>query len=177
MNSLKDIDVALLPADGTCTLNADEATEATKYIKPKMAIPYHWGQILGIRANAEKFAAKAECEVKVLSAGETISLDEQYFVTDELRGCHSRGSGNPESESMDSTSKSVPSAAEWMRNDNHLNYTLQIITASKLKEGNCHSERSRGIWFPTTHVFPCQPDCSTRLRLGRNEILTVLVVT
>jgi hypothetical protein len=31
---------------------------------------------VGIWADAEKFAAEAECDVKVSSAGETISLDE-----------------------------------------------------------------------------------------------------
>jgi L-ascorbate metabolism protein UlaG (beta-lactamase superfamily) len=76
MKSLKEIDVALLPAGGTYTMNAAEAAEAIRYIKPKMAIPYHWGQIVGARADAEKFAAEAECEAKVLSAGETINLDE-----------------------------------------------------------------------------------------------------
>lgn len=76
MKPLKGIDAALLPAGGTYTMNADEAAEATRYIKPKMAIPYHWGQIVGARADAEKFAAEADCEVKVLSAGETISLEE-----------------------------------------------------------------------------------------------------
>jgi L-ascorbate metabolism protein UlaG (beta-lactamase superfamily) len=76
MKSLKQIDVALLPVGGTYTMNAVEAAEAAKYIKPEMAIPYHWGQIVGARADAEKFAAQADCEVKVLAAGETISLEE-----------------------------------------------------------------------------------------------------
>lgn len=75
MKSLKEIDVALLPVGGTYTMNATEAAEATKYIKPKIAIPYHWGDIVGGRADAEKFANTAECEVKVLSVGETISLE------------------------------------------------------------------------------------------------------
>jgi len=75
MKSLKEIDVALLPVGGTYTMNATEAAEATKYIKPKRAIPYHWGDIVGSRADAEAFAEAAECKVQVLSAGETISLD------------------------------------------------------------------------------------------------------
>jgi L-ascorbate metabolism protein UlaG (beta-lactamase superfamily) len=75
MKSLKDIDVALLPVGGTYTMDATEAAEATKYIKPERAIPYHWGDIVGSRADAEAFAEAAECKVQVLSAGETISLD------------------------------------------------------------------------------------------------------
>lgn len=75
MKSLKEIDIALLPVGGTYTMDATEAAEATKFIKPKRAIPYHWGDIVGGRADAEAFAEAAECKVQVLSAGETISLD------------------------------------------------------------------------------------------------------
>jgi len=75
MKALKEIDVALLPVGGTYTMDATEAAEATKYIKPKQAIPYHWGDIVGDRADAEAFAEAAECKVQVLSAGETISLE------------------------------------------------------------------------------------------------------
>ncbi|MBA7638568.1 hypothetical protein ES703_46224 [subsurface metagenome] len=75
IKNLKDIiDVALLPVGGTYTMNAEEAAEATKYIKPALAIPYHWGDIIGGQEDAEKFAALAECEVKILKAGETISF-------------------------------------------------------------------------------------------------------
>ena len=75
MKSLKEIDVALLPVGGTYTMDAAEAAEAIKYIKPIRAIPYHWGQIVGGRTDAEAFAEAAECKVQVLSAGETISLE------------------------------------------------------------------------------------------------------
>jgi len=74
MKALKDIDVALLPVGGTYTMNAEEAAEAVKHIKPKQAIPYHWGDIVGSRSDAERFAELAECEVKVLTAGESISF-------------------------------------------------------------------------------------------------------
>ena len=75
MKSLKEIDVALLPVGGTYTMNAAEAAEATKHIKPKQAIPYHWGDIVGGRADAEAFSNAAECEVQILSPGETAGLD------------------------------------------------------------------------------------------------------
>jgi L-ascorbate metabolism protein UlaG (beta-lactamase superfamily) len=75
MKALKEIDVALLPVGGTYTMDSTEAAEATTYIQPKRAIPYHWGDIVGGRADAEEFADAAECEVQVVSSGETISLD------------------------------------------------------------------------------------------------------
>ncbi|MBN2593566.1 MAG: MBL fold metallo-hydrolase [Sedimentisphaerales bacterium] len=75
MKALKDIDVALLPVGGTYTMNAGEAAKATERIKPERAIPYHWGDIVGGRADAEAFSKAAECEVQILSPGETISLD------------------------------------------------------------------------------------------------------
>lgn len=74
MKALKDIDIALLPVGGTYTMNAEEAAEAVKHIKPKQAIPYHWGDIVGSRSDAERFAELAECEVMVLAAGESISF-------------------------------------------------------------------------------------------------------
>jgi L-ascorbate metabolism protein UlaG (beta-lactamase superfamily) len=75
MKSLKEIDVALLPVGGTYSMNAVEAAEAAKYIKPERAVPYHWGEIVGSRADAEAFAEAADCQVQVLSPGETISLE------------------------------------------------------------------------------------------------------
>jgi L-ascorbate metabolism protein UlaG (beta-lactamase superfamily) len=75
MKSLKEIDVALLPVGGTYTMNAAEAAEAIGYFKPKMAIPYHWGDIVGGRADAEAFSEAAECDTKILTQGETITLD------------------------------------------------------------------------------------------------------
>jgi L-ascorbate metabolism protein UlaG (beta-lactamase superfamily) len=74
MKALKDIDLALLPVGGTYTMNADEAVQAVAHIKPKQAIPYHWGDIVGARRDADKFAKSAECKVTVLSPGDSISL-------------------------------------------------------------------------------------------------------
>jgi L-ascorbate metabolism protein UlaG (beta-lactamase superfamily) len=75
MKSLRDIDVALLPVGGTYTMDATEGAKATRYIKPKQAIPHHWGEIVGNRADAEKFAKTAECRIQLLSPGDTINLD------------------------------------------------------------------------------------------------------
>jgi L-ascorbate metabolism protein UlaG (beta-lactamase superfamily) len=75
MKALKDIDIALLPVGGTYTMNAEEAAEAARHIKPKQAIPYHWGDIVGSRSDAEQFAELAECEVKILTPGDTMNLE------------------------------------------------------------------------------------------------------
>lgn len=75
MKAIKDIiDVALLPVGGVYTMNGDEAAEATKYFKPRFAIPYHWGDIVGGREDAERFASLAGCDVKVLLPGDMFSF-------------------------------------------------------------------------------------------------------
>ncbi|MFQ5800074.1 MAG: MBL fold metallo-hydrolase, partial [Bacteroidota bacterium] len=76
MKTLGHIDVAILPAGGTYTMNAEEAAEATRYIKPQLAIPYHWGDIVGSRSDAERFAEMADCNVKIMSVGEVISSED-----------------------------------------------------------------------------------------------------
>ncbi|MDT8299970.1 MAG: MBL fold metallo-hydrolase [Sedimentisphaerales bacterium] len=75
MKTLGHIDAAILPAGGTYTMNAVEAAEATQYIQPELAIPYHWGQNVGSLSDAQTFAERASCAVKILAVGETISSD------------------------------------------------------------------------------------------------------
>ena len=59
-------DIALLPVSGTYVMTAAEAAEAAKAIKPKIAIPMHYGAIVGTEKDAEEF--------KRLYGGETIIL-------------------------------------------------------------------------------------------------------
>ncbi len=47
--------VALLPVGGRYTMTAEEAVEAVKLIKPSVAIPMHWGNIVGTKDDAEEF--------------------------------------------------------------------------------------------------------------------------
>ena len=75
MKQLENIDVAFLPAGGTYTMNAAEAAEATQYIKPGLAIPYHWGQNVGTLADAQKFVELAQSPAMVLAVDEAISSD------------------------------------------------------------------------------------------------------
>lgn len=47
--------IALLPIGGTYTMNAEEAAQAASIIKPTLAIPMHYGSIVGTEKDAEKF--------------------------------------------------------------------------------------------------------------------------
>jgi L-ascorbate metabolism protein UlaG (beta-lactamase superfamily) len=47
--------VALLPVGGRFTMSAEEAAEAAKIIKPSLAIPMHWGSIVGSEDDAKEF--------------------------------------------------------------------------------------------------------------------------
>ena len=47
--------IALLPIGGKFTMNVEEAVEAAKLIKPMMAVPIHYGSIIGSREDAEEF--------------------------------------------------------------------------------------------------------------------------
>lgn len=75
MKALKNIDLAFLPVGGTYTMNAAEAADAAKQFKPKRAIPCHWGDVAGSKADADQFAKLAPCEVKVLSPGESTTIE------------------------------------------------------------------------------------------------------
>jgi L-ascorbate metabolism protein UlaG (beta-lactamase superfamily) len=56
-------------------MNATEAADATQYIQPQLAIPYHWGVFIGNLNDAETFAEQAACPVKIMSPGEIISSE------------------------------------------------------------------------------------------------------
>lgn len=59
-------DVALLPVSGTYVMTADEAVEAARMIKPALAIPMHFGTLVGSEADAERFKSSAPCPVEIL---------------------------------------------------------------------------------------------------------------
>ena len=66
-----DVDIAFLPVSGTYVMNADEAVLAAKAIKPKIAIPMHYGSIVGSEDDAKKFkkALEGQIEVVILQKG------------------------------------------------------------------------------------------------------------
>jgi L-ascorbate metabolism protein UlaG (beta-lactamase superfamily) len=67
MGAAAGVDVALLPVSGTYVMTPDEAILACKAIGPKLAIPMHYGSIVGSAADAEAFRTGADCRVEVLT--------------------------------------------------------------------------------------------------------------
>ena len=59
-------DIAILPVSGKFTMTAAEAVEALRVLKPKAAIPVHYGVIAGSLADAEQFKREAPVEVHIL---------------------------------------------------------------------------------------------------------------
>ncbi|MFQ5881362.1 MAG: MBL fold metallo-hydrolase [Candidatus Methylomirabilales bacterium] len=66
MATARGVEVVLLPVSGTYVMTAQEAVEAAKAIQPKVAIPMHFGAIVGSRADAEAFQKAAPCRVEIL---------------------------------------------------------------------------------------------------------------
>lgn len=66
MKNLKDIDIALVPVSGTYVMTAEEAAKAVNEFKPKIAIPMHYGSIVGQSSDAEKFRSLAKVKVEIL---------------------------------------------------------------------------------------------------------------
>jgi len=58
-----EADIMIVPVGGTYTMTAEEAAEAVNLIKPGIAIPVHYGDIVGSIKDAKKF--KDLCEVPV----------------------------------------------------------------------------------------------------------------
>jgi len=54
--------IALIPVGGKYTMNPEEALEAVKIIKPNLAIPMHYGGLIGSKADAEEFVRLCEEE-------------------------------------------------------------------------------------------------------------------
>ena len=61
-----DVDIALLPVSGTYVMNPDEAVQAALAIKPKLAIPMHYGAIVGDQSDATHFRDKLAGKIDVL---------------------------------------------------------------------------------------------------------------
>ncbi|MCD6508399.1 MBL fold metallo-hydrolase [Candidatus Poribacteria bacterium] len=61
-----EVDIALLPVSGTYVMTAEEAAQAAEVIKPKVAIPMHYGAIVGTSRDAERFKQLAPDDVEVV---------------------------------------------------------------------------------------------------------------
>ena len=58
-------DIALLPVSGTYVMTADEAVQAALAINPQVAIPMHYGAIVGSDEDAQCFSDKLQGKVAV----------------------------------------------------------------------------------------------------------------
>ncbi len=58
-------DIALLPVSGTYVMTAEEAAQAALEIKPEIAVPMHYGSIVGEREDALRFEKLLEGRIKV----------------------------------------------------------------------------------------------------------------
>ncbi len=60
-------DIALLPVSGTYVMTPEEAAEAVGALKPKIAVPMHYGAIVGADEDARKFKSLVKtCQVEIL---------------------------------------------------------------------------------------------------------------
>lgn len=66
MRELRNIDVALVPVSGTYVMTAEEAAEAVNSFQPKLAIPMHYGSIIGSGDDAKQFKESAKVQVEIL---------------------------------------------------------------------------------------------------------------
>ena len=67
-NKKVECDIALVPVGGTYTMNFKEAAELVNEIKPKIAVPTHYGSVVGKKEDAINFIKllSAEIEGKIL---------------------------------------------------------------------------------------------------------------
>lgn len=67
MNNLQP-DILLVPVSGTYVMTAKEAAQAVEKIKPKIAIPMHYGTIVGSEDDAKEFRQLVKsCDVHILT--------------------------------------------------------------------------------------------------------------
>lgn len=59
-------DVAFVPVGGTYTMDYKEAADFVNEIQPKIAIPIHYGSVVGTRKDAEDFVSLLNPEIKSL---------------------------------------------------------------------------------------------------------------
>jgi subtilisin family serine protease len=80
---IKGVDVALLPVSGTTVMNVDEAAQAALTIRPKVAIPMHYGTVEGSADDAQNLADLLEGRVEVsVMADNSSSYTEQTVAYD-----------------------------------------------------------------------------------------------
>ena len=58
-------DVCFVPIGGTYTMNVAEAIDYINELKPKKAIPIHYGSIIGRKELADEFKNRVDKEIEV----------------------------------------------------------------------------------------------------------------
>jgi L-ascorbate metabolism protein UlaG (beta-lactamase superfamily) len=66
MKGFRNVSIALLPVSGTYVMTAEEAVRAALDIKPDIAIPMHYGAIVGTRSDANRFAEGLRGKIEVI---------------------------------------------------------------------------------------------------------------
>ena len=64
-NKQVQCDIALVPIGGTYTMNAKKAAELVNSIRPSVAIPTHYGSIVGKKEDADEFRENVKEPVRV----------------------------------------------------------------------------------------------------------------
>jgi L-ascorbate metabolism protein UlaG (beta-lactamase superfamily) len=75
VSSIENVDILFVPIGGHFTMDIDEAIEALKTIRPKVAIPMHYNTFPEIQADPLEFKEKAESQgfsVTVIDIGQEI---------------------------------------------------------------------------------------------------------
>jgi L-ascorbate metabolism protein UlaG (beta-lactamase superfamily) len=62
----------MIHVGGTYTMNAAKAAEAVIGFKPEIAVPMHWGTIVGEKSNALEFKNLAKCMAEILKEEESM---------------------------------------------------------------------------------------------------------
>lgn len=65
-NKQVNCDIAMLPVGGTYTMNAKKAAELANTIRPKYAIPIHYGSVAGSPEDGEKFSKAVDSGIEVV---------------------------------------------------------------------------------------------------------------
>ena len=66
MDEVAGVDIALLPVSGVYVMTPEEAAEAARRIQPRLAVPMHWGEHIGTKADAQRFADLTPVEVAIM---------------------------------------------------------------------------------------------------------------
>jgi L-ascorbate metabolism protein UlaG (beta-lactamase superfamily) len=62
------VDIALVPVSGTYVMDAEQAAQLVEQLRPRLAIPMHYGDIVGSEADAKRFQERCSVPVRILQS-------------------------------------------------------------------------------------------------------------